>query len=165
MELLRERAPIVFRRLAEALRRRRVHERAEVLRLPAHGPEGARPIEAGTVLSLSHCDKGLVDTFTDGRCNTIGLATEFNDADAEIDPDNVAADGKNGRETLYSDWYVTLGRFSQERRIERDPFAGRPEVPDILYEPTRYVGKGTLWVVLHDNRGGTSWTTVPIEIR
>jgi hypothetical protein len=50
-------------------------------------------------------------------------------------------------------------------RIEREPFAGRPELPDVLHEPTRHVAKGTLWGVLRDNRGGTRWTSVPIEIR
>ncbi|MCW5830909.1 MAG: hypothetical protein KIS78_00455 [Labilithrix sp.] len=116
-------------------------------------------------ISLPRCERDLYETITDEDCNGVGMGVAFDDADAELDPDNVDAEGRPGRETIYSDWYVTFGRFRQERRIERDPFKGRPEIPDILYEPPRSTGKGTLWAVLHDNRGGTSWTSVPIEIR
>ena len=116
-------------------------------------------------ISLPRCERDLFETITDEDCDGVGMAIVFDDADAEIDPDNLDAGGRPGRETIYSDWYVTFGRFRQDRRIERDPFKGRPEIPDILYEPPRSPGKGTLWAVLHDNRGGTSWTSVPIEIR
>lgn len=123
------------------------------------------PVDPEKGISLPRCERDLYETITDEDCNGVGMAIVFDDADAEIDPDNLGADGRPGRETIYSDWYVTFGRFRQDRRIEWDPFKGRPEIPDILYEPPRSPGKGTLWAVLHDNRGGTSWTSVPIEIR
>ena len=50
-------------------------------------------------------------------------------------------------------------------RIERDPFKGRPEYPENLYEPPREPGRGIMWAVLHDNRGGTDWKSLPVEIR
>ncbi len=124
-----------------------------------------RPVDPVKGISLPHCERDLYETVTDEDCNGVGMVIDFDDADAEIDPDNLDAEGRPGRETIYSDWYVTFGRFRTERRIDRDPFRGRPEIPDILYEPTRSLGKGTLWAVLHDNRGGTSWMSVPIEIR
>jgi hypothetical protein len=124
-----------------------------------------RPIDPAVGVSIPHCERDIYETITDEDCNPLGMAIVFDDADAEIDLDNVDADGKPGRETIYSDWYVTFGRFRQDRRIERDPFKGRPEIPDVLYEPTRSTGKGTLWAVLHDNRGGTSWISIPLEIR
>ncbi|MBX3224822.1 MAG: hypothetical protein KF795_30180 [Labilithrix sp.] len=124
-----------------------------------------RAVDPEKGISLPRCDRDLYETITDEDCNGVGMAIAFDDADAEIDPDNVGPDGRPGRETIYSDWYVTFGRFRQARRIERDPFKGRPEIPDTLYEPPRSPVKGTLWAVLHDNRGGTSWTSVPIEIR
>lgn len=123
-----------------------------------------RPIDPVKGVSIRRCERGVLETFADD-CDSLGMAIVFDDADAEIDPENIGPDGRPARETIYSDWYVTIGRFEQERRIERDPFTGRPEIPDVLYEPIRSPGKGTLWAVLHDNRGGTSWTSVPIEIR
>ncbi len=123
------------------------------------------PVDPEKGVVIPRCERDLYETITDEDCDALGMGIAFDDADAEIDPDNVDAEGRPGRETIYSDWYVTFGRFRQERRIERDPFKGRPEIPDVLYEPTRSRGKGTLWAVLHDNRGGTSWMSVPLEIR
>lgn len=122
-----------------------------------------QPIDPVKGVSIPRCDRGFLETLADD-CDSLGMATVFDDADAEVDPENLGADGLPGRETIYSDWYVTIGRFEQERRIERDPFTGRPEIPDVLFEPWQSPGKGTLWAVLHDNRGGTSWLSVPIEV-
>jgi hypothetical protein len=123
-----------------------------------------RPIDPVAGASIRRCERGLFETLDDD-CDSLGMAIDFDDADAEIDPDNIGPDGRAGRETIYSDWYVTVGRFEQERRIERDPFTGRPEIPDVLYEPLRAPGKGTIWAVLHDNRGGTTWVSIPLEVR
>ncbi len=116
-------------------------------------------------ISLPRCERDLFEDFIDEDCDGISMGIGFDDVDAESDPANLDAEGRPGRETLYTDWYVTFGRFPQERRIEFDPFVGRSEIRDTLYEPPRSRGKGTLWAVLHDNRGGTSWASVPIEIR
>ncbi len=121
------------------------------------------PIDPVKGTAIPRCDRGLLETLADD-CDSLGMAAIWDDADAELDPDNVGPDGTPGRETIYTDWYVTIGRFEQERRIEFDPFTGRPEVVDVLYEPQRTPGTGLIWAVLHDNRGGTSWTSVPITL-
>ncbi len=125
---------------------------------------GAR-VNPGDTVWFEHCQKDAVETFTHGNCDTIGMDVAYSDADAEIDPTNLDAKGNLARETIYTDWFVTLGRFPESRRIERDPFEGRPPVPNILYEPPRSPGRGTMWAVLHDNRGGTDWASVSVEIR
>lgn len=122
-------------------------------------------LKPGEGLWFYRCVKGAAETFFRGNCDTVGMDVTYADSDAEIDPTNLDANGNPGRETIYTDWFVTLGRFPEPRRIERDPFKGRPEVPNNLYEPPRDPGHGLMWVVLHDNRGGTDWTVLPVEIR
>jgi hypothetical protein len=124
-----------------------------------------RAVQPGEGLWFFRCFKGAAEVFFRGNCDTVGMDVTYDDADAEIDPANLDANGNPGRETIYTDWYVTLGRFPEPRRIERDPFKGRPEVPNNLYEPPRDPGHGLMWIVLHDNRGGTDWTSLPVEIR
>jgi hypothetical protein len=44
-----------------------------------------------------------------GNCNTVKLDVTYPDSSSEIDPDNVDAHGHVGRETLYVDWFSTVG--------------------------------------------------------
>lgn len=122
-------------------------------------------VHPGDGVWFYRCAKGAAEVFFRGNCDTVGMEIGYADEDAEIDPANVDVNGNAGRETLYTDWFVTVGRFPDPRLIERDPFKGRPEVAQILYEPPRHPTHGTMWIVLHDNRGGTDWTSFPVEIR
>jgi hypothetical protein len=119
------------------------------------------PINGATFV---RCTKSFIDLHTNGNCDTLGMEIAFDDSDAEIDAQDVDANGHPGRETLYTDWFVTTGRFTEDRRVQYDPFKGRPQVGQILFEPPREAGKGILWVVFHDNRGGVSWTSFPLQI-
>jgi hypothetical protein len=122
-----------------------------------------KAVDPAVGIVTAKCDRGILEWLADD-CDSITTSAAFDDAEAEIDPDNLGPDGKPARETLYSDWFVTIGRFEQDRHIEIDPFTGRPPLRDVLYEPWRVPGRGTVWVVLHDNRGGTSWLSMPITV-
>jgi hypothetical protein len=98
-------------------------------------------------------------------CETVSLDVRFQDAAAEADPDNIGPDGATGRETLYVDWFTTLGKFGDNRRTVFDSYRGRPEKTEIELEVPTEAGNGTIWAVLHDNRGGTSWLEVPLVVR
>src|SRR5262249_51794600 len=95
----------------------------------------------------------------------VKLDVLFNDAAAEVDPDNVDAEGKVGRETLYVDWFLSVGRFASDRKILFDGSPGRTPKTAIDFSPPAGAVKGTVWAVLHDNRGGVSWLEVPITIQ
>ena len=122
-------------------------------------------VEPGGGVWFYRCTKGAAEVFFRGNCDVVAMDVAYSDDDAEIDSTNVDANGNSARETIYTDWFVTLGRFPEPRRIERDPFKGRPEYPENLYEPPREPGRGIMWAVRHDNRGGTDWKSLPVEIR
>jgi hypothetical protein len=124
---------------------------------------GWKAVDPAVGIVTPRCDRGLLEWLTDD-CDSVSVSAAFDDAEAELDPDNVGPDGRAARETLYTDWFVTIGRFEHDRHIEIDPFTGRPPLRDVLYEPWRSSGKGTVWAVLHDNRGGTSWLSVPLVV-
>jgi len=41
---------------------------------------------------------------------------------------------------------------------------GGPSVTDDPFQPPSDPGDGLAWIVVHDNRGGASWITVPIHV-
>jgi hypothetical protein len=109
------------------------------------------------------------------RCSTPGdndqceqkvkLDVVWNDAAAEIDPDNIDENGNVGRETIYVDWFASVGRFAGDRKILFDGNRGRTPKSEMDFNPPAGPVKGTVWAVLHDNRGGTSWLEFPLEIK
>ncbi len=120
-----------------------------------------KPVDVGTGIVTDRCKTEDNDVCT----KTVKLDTLFSDAAAEIDPDFVDSNGKVARETIYVDWFASIGRFTSDRKILFDGQIGRLPKTPIDYSPPTAPGKGTLWAVLHDNRGGTSWLEVPLEVR
>jgi hypothetical protein len=97
-------------------------------------------------------------------CGPGKIDVRFPDSASEVDPDNVDESGTVGRETLYVDWFTSVGKFSTNRTIVFDPFAGRPPKTEIDLEFGGEPRSGKAWAILHDNRGGTSWIEVPIRL-
>ena len=120
-----------------------------------------KPVDPAAGIVTGRC----VAEDPNGDCkSTVKLDVVFSDAAAEVDPDNVDEDGKVGRETLYVDWFTSVGKFTTDRKILFDGQLGRTPKSAIELSPPRDPAKGTIWAVLHDNRGGTSWLELPIEI-
>lgn len=120
-----------------------------------------KPVDPAAGIVTGRCVK---DDSTD-ECKTVKLDVLFSDAAAEVDPDNVDQDGKVGRETIYVDWFTSVGKFTTDRKILFDGQLGRTPKSAIDFSPPRGPEKGTIWAVLHDNRGGTTWLEFPIEIQ
>jgi hypothetical protein len=71
------------------------------------------------------------------------------------------------KEEIWADFYSTLGTFSDDARLLYDPSIGSlggPSVTDDTFDPPGTPGQGFIWVVVHDNRGGASWVTVPVQV-
>jgi hypothetical protein len=100
-----------------------------------------------------------------GQCDTVKFDVQFNDSIAETDPDNVDSNGHVHQETIYVDWFTTDGQFRSDRKILFDGNLGRPPKTEVEYAPPPTPLTGTMWAVLHDNRGGTMWQAFPFTIQ
>lgn len=121
-----------------------------------------KPVDVATGIVTDRC-KSQGDN---EACNrTVPLDVVFNDAAAEPDPENIDSNGNVGKETLYVDWFASVGKFSGDRKVLYDGQLGRTPKSSINFNPPAGPVKGSVWAVLHDNRGGTSWLEVPIEIK
>ncbi len=77
--------------------------------------------------------------------------------------------GGGTHEEIWADYYSTFGSFNSTTRLLYDPTTGAIAVPDTTFQPP--VGQpadqldGTIWIVVHDNRGGATWVTVPVHLQ
>jgi hypothetical protein len=85
------------------------------------------------------------------------------DASWERDPQDLGADGGPVGEQIWVDYFTTIGSVSDDAILVFDPVAGRvtPKNPESLLVTQKQ--RGTLWAVLHDNRGGAAWITVGLN--
>jgi hypothetical protein len=66
-------------------------------------------------------------------------------------------------EEIYVDYYVTGGKVGSDTVVLYDPQAGRLSgTGDALTAPQK-AGDFWLWAVVHDNRGGASWSQIPVH--
>ncbi len=101
----------------------------------------------------------------ENECEGVPLDLHVEDEEAEIDPENVDPDGIVRHETIYVDWFTTVGELDANRKILIDGTRGRPPKTTIELRPPTVPASGTVWAVVHDNRGGTTWTAIPIDVR
>jgi hypothetical protein len=114
-------------------------------------------LEAG--VSFPHCT--LADT---NKCPDNFAIVGIPDASWERDPQDLGPDGGPLGEQIWVDYYATMGSMSDDAILIFDPALGHVKPPhqESLQSVTSK-GKGTLFAVVHDNRGGASWITVPLN--
>lgn len=88
------------------------------------------------------------------------------DASWERDPQDPGPDGGPLGEQIRVDYYATIGSLSDDAILVFDPSEGRvvPPHQESLNSVTN-PQTGAMWAVVHDNRGGASWITVPLSAR
>jgi hypothetical protein len=77
--------------------------------------------------------------------------------------------GTQTHEEIWADFFATFGKLDNGARLLYDSTRGQlgaGSVTDNAFTPptTATPGDGTLWIVVHDNRGGASWITVPVHV-
>lgn len=100
-----------------------------------------------------------------GNCPHVKLGAVVPPSSQEPDPQNMAL------ETLWADYYTTLGGFTSRTRLLYDSTGdqiGGLDKTDTEFEPP-VIGPsdprdGFIFIVVHDNRGGVSWVIVPVHV-
>jgi hypothetical protein len=74
--------------------------------------------------------------------------------------------GNPQHEEIWADFYSTFGKMSGSATLLYDATKGSiggPSVTDLQFSPPDQAGSGFIWIVVHDNRGGASWVTIPLQ--
>ncbi len=108
---------------------------------------------------FTHCDPSVTR-----NCPDNFVTTEVTDASWERDPQNPGGpDGGPLGEQIWVDYYATMGSLSGGAILLYDPARGHVTPPkDENLQSVTTPQTGTLWAVVHDNRGGASWLSVPL---
>lgn len=97
-------------------------------------------------------------------CKEIKIGVRVSDASWEQNPADVTREGPL-REQIWVDYYSDLGKFDDPARLLFDTRQGRISDSDVTFRAPKQAVDGTLWAVVHDNRGGAAWVVLPLHVR
>jgi hypothetical protein len=72
------------------------------------------------------------------------------------------------KEQIWAAYFSTIGSFTDEARLLYDPAGGSvgsPHDTDDGFQPPSTPGEGTMWIVVHDDRGGAAWKQIPLHVK
>jgi len=82
----------------------------------------------------------------------------------EENPNDVAGSLQQ-REQIWATYYTNQGEFTDDARLLFDTRKGRVSESDNTYRAPADPAEGTIWAVVHDNRGGASWVVLPLHVK
>ena len=97
-------------------------------------------------------------------CKENKIDVRVSDSSWETNPSDVTRDGEL-REQIWVDYYSDIGTFDDEARLLFDTRVGRVSESEVKFRAPKSVADGTMWAVVHDNRGGAAWYVVPFHVR
>ena len=118
-----------------------------------------KPVDPNVGIEVDRC---LLTKRT--SCPELKLDVVVPEASWQLQEGVKTAEGTEAREQLWVDYYATQGDV-ESARLVFDVGSGR--VPESAAKLTAgsVAGEGSLFAVLHDNRGGVAWTRVPFRVK
>jgi hypothetical protein len=122
--------------------------------------DAGAPEEGGVV--IPHCPSSK-----SSDCPTVSFDVEVPASSWERDPLDLGSNGQPLGEQIWVDYYATTGSLSDDARLLYDPTIGKVITGGtaITFQAPTSPTTGTLWAVVHDNRGGVAWDVVPFVVR
>lgn len=97
-------------------------------------------------------------------CKDNKIDVRVSDGSWEENPDE-SGHAQGRREQLWVDYYSDTGEFTDDARLLFDAKKGRVSESENKYHAPGAPAEGTMWAVVHDNRGGVSWIVIPLHVR
>jgi hypothetical protein len=86
------------------------------------------------------------------------------EASWEENPGDKGPDGTIRKEQIYVSYFSNVGQLGGAARLLYDPVRGKVDGSEVDYQAPNENGEGTMWIVVHDNRGGATWAVVPLHV-
>jgi hypothetical protein len=98
------------------------------------------------------------------ECQKHEIDIRVSDSSWEENPSEVAT-GRRLREQIWVAYFSDQGSFENDARLLFDSQKGRVTESAVVYRAPNEPGEGTIWAVVHDNRGGAAWVTIPLHVQ
>lgn len=121
---------------------------------------GGTTVDPAQGISVAHCTAS-----SESSCPSTDVDTVVPDSSWELDPGSLNASGGEVREAIWVDYYAAAGSFANDSVLLFDANSGRVASTADGYAAPTSPGAQTMWVVVHDTRGGASWVTLPVGAR
>ena len=111
---------------------------------------------------VAHCTKDRRE-----KCAHIKIGPVVPTSSWEPNPLDLDPNGHERHEQIWVDYFATFGSFTSDARLLYDVTIGSPgdgSHTDTEFLPPNDPGSGLIWMVVHDNRGGAAWVTVPVDV-
>lgn len=105
---------------------------------------------------------------TRDNCAHVPIGPVVPDTSWELNPLQTDVNGNAAHEEIWADFYATFGSLTDDARLLYDSTTGKigeASDTDDKWLPPNDPGDGFIWVVVHDNRGGASWVTIPVHVQ
>jgi hypothetical protein len=118
------------------------------------------PVDPGAGITVDRCTAS-----DESNCPKTAVDTAVPDSSWEEDPGSLDPSGGVGHEAIWVDYYATGGRFANDSIVLFDVHSGRVSRTSDEWSAPLSPGPQTMWAVVHDTRGGTSWLSIPVNAR
>jgi hypothetical protein len=130
-----------------------------------HNPELTKVTFQGADVDVS---KGVTTpkctTRKRDECPKVKFDAVVPESSWEDNPGDVDENGGVLKEQVWVAYFATQGDFVGDARLLYDTRGGKITDSAIEYQAPFNATRGTIYAVVHDSRGGTSWTQFPIQI-
>jgi hypothetical protein len=125
-------------------------------------PEGSACGQAGVCIpEVPHCTEKKVL-----NCPTYTIKPEVDQKSVEKDEASPPFQGRVPDEVIWASYYASDGTLEKDTTLVNDANKGWNEAYETKWSaPDAAAGVSRVWVVVHDNRGGTSWAWQDLMIK
>jgi len=105
---------------------------------------------------------------TASGCANVHIGPVVPASSQEVNPLEKDVNGNPLKEEIWADFFSNVGLLNDESRLLYNPATGSvggPSVTDNQFHPPNDPVDGFIWIVVHDNRGGATWETVPVHVQ
>jgi hypothetical protein len=136
--------------------------------LPITQGDGPQTYEAPACDSGTGCLTMSPCTSSDQNQCQVKIGPVVPSSSWELNPEQTDEHGNPLHEELWADFYSSIGQVQYSARLLYDPSTGSiggPDTTDNNFQPPSSPSQGYIWIVVHDNRSGAAWVTIPVSIR
>lgn len=119
-----------------------------------------KPIDLSVGVEVPTCTKKLRT-----ECESYDFDVLSNPDAQERKLGETPQNGEVSREQVYAQLYTTTGLFSPEALLLFDAVTGAVDDRRASFIPPAQPAEGRIYVVLKDDRGGTSWVDFPVRVK